>query len=98
MLQTHHALEGQFARFLPKASDANTIANYIMDIAKVQRLRRDYQRAFQDMLVEALTGPEHHSVFAKEHRLGIAKARQMPNFKNVHPCINTVKEGMTNSK
>ncbi len=83
MLQTNDGLKGQFFRFPMKTGNADTVAKNVVNVSDADRLRRDFQGAFQDMLIEALAGTKHHAMFAKKHRLGIAKAREMVDSKNI---------------
>src|SRR5579872_1627139 len=88
MRQTNDAFKDQFFRFSTKVRNSYTVAKNVVNVSDANGLRRDFQRAFQDMLIEALARTKHHAVFAKKHRLGIAKAREMVDLKNIHPCIS----------
>src|SRR5579863_7546964 len=90
MRQTNDTFKDQFFRFFTKVRSSYTVAKNVVNVSDADGLRRDFQRAFQDMLIEALAWTKHHAMFAKKHRPGIAKAREMVDFKNIHPCVSPV--------
>src|SRR6266567_1025434 len=84
MFKPVYAFERQLLCGHGKARNTDAVAKHIMDIANIDWLGRNGERTIQNMLVEALARPEHHTMLAERHRLGVAIASQMANGQNIH--------------
>ena len=84
MFEAHETLEADVIGLPVKMHDADGIAEDVVDVADVDRLRLDDNRIVENVLIEAFARAQHHPMLAKTDGAGVAVAREMADGQKIH--------------
>src|SRR5208337_4735087 len=80
VLQRNGAVEAKLAGGAIECGDGYRVIEYIMQPAETGRSGRDLQVRLEEPQIVTFARPEHHSMLAQAHRLGVAINSDMVNL------------------
>ncbi len=84
LLEANHALETKLLRAPGESGDGDAVAERVVYPSDIHRFRRDLKVGVEQLLVVAVTWPQHHTMLAECDGLLVPVGCNVPNGKYGH--------------